>query len=107
MTRPNTLPPTGRTTISVDWSAELNNYPRCGATLVSAAWTLPQGVALVAQTIEGNRALVTVSTTNLAVGSTVTIVCTATFSNGDILPAATDHPIAFWRTKPAKESCPV
>jgi hypothetical protein len=106
MTRPNTLPPTGRTTISVDWAAELNNYPRCGATLASVAWTLPQGVSLVAQAIDGTRALLTVATSGLSVGQTVTIVCTATFSNGDILPSATDHPIAYWRTKPSKESCP-
>lgn len=100
------IPPTGRQTITLDWAADLAAPPRCGATLVSAAWTLPTGITQQAASISGSKAIITINTTDLKPGRVYSLICAATLSNGDVIPAAVDCTAAYRKTEPSTEPCP-
>ena len=100
------IPPTGRITLSLDWADDLQQPPRCGATLVSASWTMPVGVTLVQSTVEGSKVIFTITTNNLKINGTVNLICSATLSNGDILPAAVACVAVYRTTRRSTEVCP-
>jgi hypothetical protein len=81
------LPPTGRLTIKLDWADELNSVPRSDETLVAVVWTLPTGLTNSAQERTDTEANLTIGTSNQAIGYSDFIICTATFSGGDIVSA--------------------
>lgn len=100
------IPPTGRQTYTLDWAADLEVPPRCGATLESVAWTVPAGITVAASSIDGSKAVVTFNSVGLKVNATYTAICSATLSNGDILPAAVPLQALYRGTKRSAEVCP-
>lgn len=100
------IPPTGRITLQLDWASDLNVPPRCGATLTAASWTLPTGITEIAESIDGTKAEITIATANLKLGSTPTLVCSATLSNSDVLTAAVVCLVAHREVKRSTEACP-
>lgn len=100
------IPPTGRITLTLDWADDLDVPPRCGATLVSAAWTLPTGITQVTASVSGSKAVLTITTATLKINGTFTLICAATLSNGDILPAAVVCTAAHRSTRRSAEVCP-
>lgn len=92
------LPPTGRLTIKLDWADELNSVPRSDETLVGVTWTLPTGLTLIAQQRTDTEAYLTVGTSNQAIGFSDFIICTATFSGGDIISARVPFTIRYLDT---------
>lgn len=100
------IPPTGRLTIPLDWAADLAVPPRCGATLESATWTLPAGITQQAASIDGTKAIITINTSNLKLNGNFRLICSATLSNGDILPAAVECIAVYRNTRRSSEVCP-
>jgi hypothetical protein len=99
------IPPTGRITLSLDWVADLNVPPRCGAAINSAAWTLPTGITEASSSVAGTVAEVTIVTTNLKLGSTFTLICAVTLDNGDIIPGAVECTAAYRTATLSKAAC--
>jgi hypothetical protein len=100
------IPPTGRQTYTLDWAADLAVPPRCGATLVAASWTVPSGITVAASSIDGSKAVVTLNSVGLKVNGTYTAICTATLSNGDIIPSAVLLQALYRNTRRSAEVCP-
>lgn len=100
------IPPTGRITITLDWAEDLNAPPRCGAELVSAAWSLPTGITQNAALVEGTKAQLTITTIGLKANSRQVLTCAATLSNGDIIPAAVECIAVARKVRRSAEVCP-
>jgi len=100
------IPPTGRITLSLDWAADLNVPPRCGATINSAAWRLPNGITEGSSSVAGSVATVTIVCANLKLGKPYTLICAVTLSNGDILPGAVECTAAYRTATLSKAGCP-
>lgn len=100
------IPPTGRQTIALDWAADLAVPPRCGATLQSAIWTLPAGITQQSASLSGSKATITLNCTDLRAGRTYTLICVATLSNGDVIPASVDCLATNRKTQLSSERCP-
>jgi len=92
------LPPTGRLTIKLDWADELNSVPRSDETLILVSWQLPTGLTNVSQQNTATEAYLTIGTTNQAIGFSDFIICTATFSGGDIISARVPFTIRYLDT---------
>lgn len=76
------LPQSGPYTLSLDW-AEHMAAQGDDRTLGGAAWTLPAGFTNGGASIAGSKAIITLNFSELAKNSTHTLLCAATFSNGD------------------------
>lgn len=100
------IPPTGRITLTLDWSADLAVPPRCGATVASAEWTLPTGFTEVSSSNTTTVCTITFTTSGLKLGKEFTLICRATLSNGDIIPAGVDVVAAYRESTVSTATCP-
>ncbi|MGD1941865.1 MAG: hypothetical protein ACFB0G_11185 [Leptolyngbyaceae cyanobacterium] len=77
------IPPTGRTTLRIDWGDFLRRLPGAPS-LASVAWTVPAGLTEVSTSSDSTIAIIVVDSSGLTKGATYTLTCTATLSDSDI-----------------------
>ncbi|MEO1208596.1 MAG: hypothetical protein AAFX78_03555 [Cyanobacteria bacterium J06638_20] len=80
------IPPSGRTTLRIDWGDFLRRLPGAPS-LANAAWTVPTGLTEVSSSSDSTISIIVIDSSGLTKGATYTLTCTATLTDSDIQQA--------------------